>query len=294
MRFGYRGAYSTQSWSVRVGPENFAPVFSPIADQTLAAGASLAVDVHASDANLDAVEYSVDAAAIERGITIDELGRLRWSTTVDDRADSPLSVVVTASDGYLSDSTTFTVMLTDDDVAPVVRLTASGSSVRVGEFVDLAVRSSDNVGVDSETLTLVSVTDFQGNVTMLDQPIDLTLTSDVRLNTLLSHLGAISLVASATDKAGRVGTSDPLTILVFDPSDTTRPQVTLLTTSTGDRPQMPTDILGSVSDDSSIGLMWSLSVAEIGSTVPIWENEPAPLLVNYGFTFNFICIWFHL
>ncbi len=259
------GAYSTQYWSVRVRPENVAPVVSSIADQTLTAGARLAIDLHASDANLDTVKYTVDAASAVRGITIDELGRLRWSTTDDDRDDSPLEIIVTASDGYSSDSTSFTVTLTDDDVAPVVKLTAPQSSVKVGEFVDLAVRSSDNVEVASETLTLLSVTDFQGNVIELDQPIDLTLTSHARLNTLPSHLGSISLVATATDRAGRVGTSDPLTILVFDPSDSTRPQVTLLSPATGDRPQMPTDILGSVTDDSSTGLMWNLSLAEVGS-----------------------------
>ena len=262
------GASSTQTWSVLVRPANIAPVLSPIADQTLAAGGTLAMDVYASDANLDPIEYSVDSASTDRGVSIDGLGRLRWTTTADDLDNSPMDVTVTASDGNLSDSLTFAVTITADDAAPTVLLSASRVSLDVGDFVDFSVRSSDNVNVVSETLTLVSVTDFQGNTTPLDEPISLSVTRDARLTTLASHLGSITLVATATDAAGNTATSNPVTVLVFDPNDTERPQVTLLNPTTGDEILTPTDILGSVTDDDSTGLIWNLTIAPADGSAP--------------------------
>ncbi len=258
------GAYSYQDWPLTVTPQNQAPTLAPVANQTVAAGATLAVDAVGDDPDDDPLTYTLDQASLDRGITIDNLGRLRWQTTTDDLPDSPVSVTVNLSDGKLSATPprTFVVSLTPDQTAPTVGLTSSRVAVEAGEFFDLSVSASDNVGIEGRTLQLVSITDFQNNTTTLDQSLTLTDAGLARFTAGESQLGLLRFVATATDTSGLTATSSIVEVLVLDPNDTTRPQVQIISPLTGDDSVGPADIIGSVNDDGA-GVSWKLEISSV-------------------------------
>ncbi|MEO1617892.1 MAG: putative Ig domain-containing protein, partial [Planctomycetota bacterium] len=269
------GSYSSLRWTVFVREANVAPTIQPITDQTIAAGSRLAVDVLAEDQNDDPLTYTLDGDSIARGITIDDAGRIRWSTTLDDLDDATQTIVVSVDDGYAAAvSETFNVTLTPDVTAPEVDLTGNPPQLDAGQSVDLQVRANDNVGIVSRTLTLVSVTGFDDTVTTLDIDVPLSDSGTARFMTDVSHLGELRFRAQVADAAGLTAT-DEFVLDVFDPNDVQRPQVRILSPSTGDEPLTAVDIVGSVDDDIANGLSWTLTIQATDSSAP-------PIEVNEG------------
>ncbi|MEM9828038.1 MAG: putative Ig domain-containing protein [Planctomycetota bacterium] len=269
------GASSSISWLVWVREPNVAPQIADIDDQFVVAGATLAVDVDATDPNNDPLTYGMDPASLGRGITIDDLGRVRWETSATDLDSPTQTVTVTVSDGFADPvSTTFDVTLLPDNAPPEVYLDGSPGFLDAGDDVDLLVRAFDNVAVVDTTLTLVSVTDFDGQETILNWDVPLSDAGAARFLTDVSHLGSLRFVATASDAMGLTA-SDEFVLRVFDPSDTNRPQVTLISPQSGDAPLSPVDIVGTVSDDIAAGLFWTLTIQAL-------DSSAAPRILTRG------------
>ena len=103
--------------SVTITAANQAPEFTTdLTDLTLAEGASVSLDANATDPDGNALTYS--ATALPAGVTIDPgtgvISGLLGSTTA-----GIYDVTVTVSDGFLTDTDTFRLTVTNTNQAPV-------------------------------------------------------------------------------------------------------------------------------------------------------------------------------
>src|SRR3990167_6664639 len=104
--------------TVRVRTSNAAPLLLPVGDQTVAEGATLIVDLAASDADGDVLTYS--ASNLPPGAQLDAAtGRLSWNTNYFN-AGIYSGITVTASDGAASSSDTFGITVTPTNRAPLL------------------------------------------------------------------------------------------------------------------------------------------------------------------------------
>ena len=182
-------ARATQSYLLTVRP-NQPPQIAPPPDQSAAAGASYRYDVRATDPEGDAIAFVLDDGPT--GLTMDDQGRIRWQPTAADTATH--TVQVTARDAYgATDTASYSLTVTPDTEAPRVTLSASTNQINPGGEVVFQVRATDNVGVESLTLTV------GGEAVALD--------TEGRANVVMDQPGLIDTVATATDAAGNVGTS---------------------------------------------------------------------------------------
>ena len=111
------------------------PIIDALSDQVVAEGANIGLTLSASDANGDTLTYSLVSGPA--GMTVSTNGVLSWTAS-----DGPSveSVTVQVSDGSLTDSTTFTINVSN--VAPT--LTISGNpTAEAGIPYTLNLASSD-------------------------------------------------------------------------------------------------------------------------------------------------------
>ena len=263
---------SYMTYSVRLREPNVAPVLDSIADRNVTAATTLRIDARATDANLDTLTYSLDAASIARGLSIHPTnGRITWTTNPSHIDPNPPVVTVTASDGLLSDSKSFTVTVVADTTPPTLSVAALQTSVPIGDAIDLRVLAIDDVAVVSRTLRLESVTPFTGGppVTFnLDLP--LTAAGFARLDALPQYVGTLRFVATAVD-----ATNPPVTafteVNVTNPAGVNGPVVNLLPPTSGTI-TAPTDLPGTVTDDGTVS--WTLSVSPADSSgSETWSRE---------------------
>ncbi|HEY9621936.1 MAG TPA: putative Ig domain-containing protein [Crinalium sp.] len=141
-----KGLGGAQQFTLVARP-NQAPVFNSTAPTTATPNVLYAYDVQVQDPNSDPVTFSLDAASQARGMTIDKLGRLRWTPKTTDIGTYP--VTLTATD-ILGDSVqqTFNLAVAADTQAPQVLLSASTTQAKAGETVTFQVAATDNVGVN--------------------------------------------------------------------------------------------------------------------------------------------------
>ena len=121
---------------------NRAPVVTAIADQTSAENAAITLAVTASDPDGDALTYS--ATGLPAGLSISPTTGV-ISGTLSYTSAGTHSVTVTASDGTLSGSQTFTWTVTNVNRAPVVTAIANQTSAE-NATISLAVTASDPDG----------------------------------------------------------------------------------------------------------------------------------------------------
>ena len=224
------------------------------------AGAELQIDVQASDLRGDPLTYSLDLPSIDRGMTIDAVGRIRWQTDQDDITAPPHhTVTVMVSDGRYTIEDDFLLSVVDDTTPPDITLAASASGVNIDDFLDLTVLAIDDVGVVETTLTLYSIEDLAGNFTYPDEKLALTPQGMHRLTALTEHLGFLTFHATAKDAKNPEVSATPLVVQVFDPNDTTAPTVNLLPPD--GVVTVPTDLLGTIEDDQSV--TWTLTATPV-------------------------------
>ncbi|MEO0804185.1 MAG: putative Ig domain-containing protein, partial [Cyanobacteria bacterium J06642_2] len=236
-----RGAAASQRFGISVAP-NDAPAIlsSPIA--TAVPDQTYRYDLIARDPNGDRLTYElVDGPA---GLTIDELGRLRWSPEAGDAGSYPVTVTVT--DAYGATATqSFALTVEIDDEAPVASVLPSRSPIELGQPVTLLATATDNGGVESLVVTA------NGVPLALDANGLTTLTPEMA--------GTLVVEATATDAAGNVGTST-FDVFAIDPTDTEAPVIALPDLSDISF-TAPTDIVGTVTDDNLD--FYTLSVAPV-------------------------------
>ena len=239
------GAGGSQSFAIVVNPVNHPPVLDPIADQAVTAGLQFRYDAHASDPDGNALFYSLDAAP--SGMIIDGLGRIGWITTKANVGSYPVTVTVTDALGATA-SQSFNLVVNPDTQAPVVNLRINPNPINVGQPATIIAQATDNVGVVSRALTINGVAvpiDSQGRATVLNLP-----------------GGTYTVVATATDAAGNVG-SDTKTLVIIDNADQNPPTVDITTPADGDTITKPVDVIGTASDANLVS--YTLSVAPVGS-----------------------------
>ncbi|MBI3467959.1 MAG: putative Ig domain-containing protein, partial [Planctomycetes bacterium] len=246
------GALATQTFTV-LAQTNLPPVIISTAPSTVSAGASYRYDVRATDPNGDPLSFTLIAAP--GGMTIDGLGRIRWSVPANQPVgDIPVAVQVADPRG-LSASQAFQITVLPDTTDPTVRLAASATLVDdagrlvvdLNATVLLQVQASDNVGIAARGLTVGGIA--------------LALDASGSASLVLTQPGVIQAVATATDAAGNMGTAT-VTLRVRDPNDADAPFVEITSPDQAQTDNVVTyltDVIGSVQDDNL--LVWHLDYA---------------------------------
>src|SRR5271157_6330637 len=178
---------------------------------------------------------------------IDGLGRIGWATTKANIGSFPVTVTVTDALGATA-SQSFNLVVSADTQAPAVNLRINPNPINVGQPATIIAQATDNVGVTSRALTINNVAvplDSQGRATVLNLP-----------------GGTYTVVATATDDAGNVG-SDTKTLVIIDNSDQNPPTVDITTPTDGATITQPVDVIGTASDANLVS--YTLSVAPVGS-----------------------------
>ena len=115
----------SETFTITVNDLNTAPVLGAIGDQSVDELATLSFTATATDSDLpaDTLTFSLDAASIALGMSIDaNTGAFSWTPTESQGGLTP-SVTVTVTDdgtGNLVDSETFTITVNDLNIAPVL------------------------------------------------------------------------------------------------------------------------------------------------------------------------------
>jgi hypothetical protein len=131
---------------------NRPPVVINPGAQTTPEGATVLLPISASDPDLQTLTYS--ATGLPPGLSINATTGV-ISGTVPYTASGTYTVTVSASDGSLSDSKTFTWVITNVNRAP--KAVDDTSSVTQGQSVVINVRANDS-DEDGQTLTVTNVT----------------------------------------------------------------------------------------------------------------------------------------
>ncbi|GAA6619287.1 putative Ig domain-containing protein [Scytonema sp. NUACC26] len=232
------GLRATQRFTL-TARANSNPVISSKAPDKAIPGITYIYDIKAPDPNDDALTYSLDSTSLGKGMTIDSLGRLRWTPTTAHTL-APHTVQVTVSDGNGGSATeTINLSVVRDTETPIVRLIALNNTVRLGEDITFQARATDNVKVASLQLKV------DGTPVVLDANGIVTVKA--------SRSGTIKGVATATDSSNNTSTPVTFDVTVIDPSDINAPTVSFDLSTIGDGfVKAPTDIKGTISDDTGI------------------------------------------
>jgi len=218
-------------------------------------------DVRAFDPNGGPLTYRLDAASQDLGMTLDEVGRLRWTPTQADAGNHSVTIEVVDAQGTTA-SQTFEIAVTADTEAPLVNLqvnnvfvTSEGFEADLGTEVSFQVLATDNVAVEDMQLVV------DGEPVQLDANGIATVT--------LASAGTLTALAVATDAAGNRGEATA-SVFVPDPSDTVGPQVSLDISRIEDGVITAlTDIFGTVTDENLE--FYTLEVAPVDGSAPFVE-----------------------
>ena len=139
---GLSSVSATFTWTVVDG--SGAPSLSDPGSQTSAEGEMIALTLVAADPDGDAVTYG--ATGLPAGLSLDgATGAITGTVAYTAAAASPYTVLVTATDGGLSDTVTFTWTVTNTNRVPALTDPGAQASVE-GEIVALALVASDPDG----------------------------------------------------------------------------------------------------------------------------------------------------
>ena len=134
----------SETFTITVNGTNTAPVLNAIGNQTVDELATLSFTVTATDADLpaDTLSFSLDAASIALGMTIDaNSGAFSW-TPGEGQGDATHNVTVTVSDGITTDSQTFAITVNELNDAPVLNAIAD-QSVDEGATLSFSASATD-------------------------------------------------------------------------------------------------------------------------------------------------------
>jgi YD repeat-containing protein len=246
---------------------NNAPVINSTAVTNETSGTAYSYDVKAVDADGDRITYSLDTASLSKGMTLDNLGRLRWNPAISNVGSH--NVVVSVADGNGgSTSQSYSLVVAGDAQAPKVSLIASYDLINQGETVTFQARVTDNIKVASLKLLI------NGNIVALDANglATVTATSLVDLNG----------VAIATDTAGNTGQAT-FNVDVINPGDTSAPIINFALEGVPEEGFVtaPTRIKATINDTEGLK-SYRLLVAPIdgGEFRELWRNDSPTNLNN--------------
>ncbi|WP_414573235.1 putative Ig domain-containing protein [Nostoc sp. CCY 9925] len=216
---------------------NNAPVIRSTPMLTATPGSTYSYDVIASDADGDRLSYTLDQASRDLGMTLDTLGRLRWTPTTNNVGSHTVVITVNDANGGTGQQE-YNLSVAADTEAPKVRLIANYDLVNLGESITFQARATDNIKVAGLRLLI------DGTAVVLD--------SNGMATFKPTTAGTITAKAIATDSAGNISEAT-FSVAVIDTSDVNAPDVSLdLSAITGGLITAPVDIKGSISDDGSL------------------------------------------
>ncbi len=238
------GNAALQGFHVTVLVQNAGPSINSAPPGNVAAvGLPYRYDVLASDPDGDALAFSLVQGPA--GMTIDSLGRLRWTPGADQVAGHEVIIRVTDPLGSFA-SQSFTLTAIVDSTAPLVRIDLSENPVDPGTPVEVFIRATDQVGVVALDAT------FNG--------IPLALDAAGRAVVTPQTVGQFDIIATARDASGNV-TVKTVTLNVTDTSDVEAPFVFIRSPQPGETITSFLDVIGSVQDDNLAS--YTLSIAPL-------------------------------
>jgi hypothetical protein len=177
--------------------------------------------------------------SVSGGGTVDGSGLFTAGAT----AGGPFAL--SATFGGQSDSAQITVMLTPDTEAPVVALTAPAIGARLAGATTVAATASDNVGITKVEFFVDGATSL-GEATA--PPFEVT------ANPAGWADGAHVLTARASDAAGNVTTSEPVTVQVGSgpPVDVTPPTVRVTAPAPAEETALTARVMVAATDDVGV------------------------------------------
>ena len=221
-----------------------APVIISNPPGAIAFGKTYQYDVQAFDPNGDALSYTLNNAP--QGMTIDELGRIRWSGA---NPGSYTAEVVVADTRGAQAIQRLDLNVVADTTAPKVNLWSSRlGDVQKGESVTFVVNATDDVGMESVELLV------NGTRVALD--------GQGRATVPMNSTGVVQAQAFATDVSGNTGNATS-SIRVIDNSDNVGPTIDISSLEDGATITSPIAINGTVNDSSNNLAYYTLSVAPI-------------------------------
>jgi choice-of-anchor A domain-containing protein/RHS repeat-associated protein len=229
------GAIGQQSFLVEVRAANTAPTVTASPAASVLAGQTYFARFAATDAENDAVRFSLGAGALP-GMAIDPAdGFFVWDTR---RGPAPVgshTVAIQATDERgLTGTYSLTVTVLADTVRPTVVVIPDQTQVTPGQVVTVRVYATDNLAVTSLTLTADGV--------------PVTLDEDGVATITAANAGSIlRLVATAADAAGNSDTA-AVSVRVSDPADTAPPVITITSPAAESAVSYLTPIRGTVTD----------------------------------------------
>jgi hypothetical protein len=153
------GAYDAATVTVNLNDINDAPVLDAIGNQSVDELATLTFTATATDSDLpaDTLTFSLDAASIALGMSIDaNTGDFSWTPTEAQGGTTP-SVTITVTDdgtGNLIDSETFTITVADINVAPVLGAIGDQSVDELATLTFTATATDSDLPADTLTFSL--------------------------------------------------------------------------------------------------------------------------------------------
>lgn len=225
------GGQSLQRFAI-LARVNQAPVINSSAPTSVAIGGQFRYDLQATDPEGDRLNYQLVTGPI--GMTIDDLGRVNWTTDINSPTSNPVTLRVTDAFGAMAEQQ-FVLTVTPDTAPPRVELRLSANLLRLGENSVVVVLASDNVGVVDVKLTM------NGQPLILDANHSVTITG--------STAGLYELQATARDSAGNVGSAN-VSLRIFDPADTSGPNIAITSPSPNASVTSLLDIVGTITDDN--------------------------------------------
>jgi RHS repeat-associated protein len=224
------GAGGSQSFTISVAEWNSDPTITSAPNQFVLAGQLYRYDVRATDPDGDPLSYSLSGPA---GMTIDQLGRVSWRTTITDSGTNRIAITVSDNHGA-SVIQTYDMRVFADTEPPAVHIAHGDNRLPVGTILEINAVATDNIGISSFIVTI-------GGGTV---PLDSRGHAEVTLN----QVGTFPVIARATDLAGNVG-QDGFTLTIFQGTvDPNYPVVDITLPAEDAVITAPVNVVGTASD----------------------------------------------
>ncbi|WP_341502516.1 putative Ig domain-containing protein [Gallaecimonas sp. GXIMD4217] len=186
----------------------------------------------ATDPDGDALSYGL--AKAPQGMDIDPNGLISWTPSLAQAGNHEVQVFV--SDGQGRAQQSYSVYVADQPQALDVQISISETFADEGEAIHITVSTSGGIGDISKRLTLDGA--------------DIALDPYGQATVIAEGIGRHDLIASASDELESV--DEVIYFTVRDDSDSTPPQVALLSPEEHSSHWTPTEVTGRVQDDNLV------------------------------------------
>jgi RHS repeat-associated protein len=242
------GLSDSKAYAINVQNVNDPPSITSSAPAAGTITVPYVYDVESSDPDAnDPPAFSLTAAPA--GMTIDaKTGRITWTPAAGQEGPRSATVRVTDLAGLFA-TQTFTVTVAADTTAPLVSIGASPLRFQPGDQTLLTVTATDAAPIAGLTLSVDGV--------------PLALDAEGQAYFTSTTPGAHSVLATATDASGNVGTGTTV-VGVSDAADTTPPVVAITAPAELAELTFLHDVAGTATDDNL--LRYELSLIRVNET----------------------------